>query len=128
MTTKFKKGKYYIGDPCYVISDKEWNSFCNASFDTNDSVIPWKDGITWAHGTHEGDGTYYDQDKREYGVDSGLIGCTPFEYYTKLNYSIEKLESLGQIVQFDKPFTCEYNDGIYTIGHIVIDTSGENND
>lgn len=28
-------GRYFIGDPCYVIADSDWIEFCDLSFDKN---------------------------------------------------------------------------------------------
>ena len=28
-------GKYFIGDPCYVIADKKWKDFCDKMLDEN---------------------------------------------------------------------------------------------
>lgn len=116
----FEKGKYYIGDLCYVLTD--WDAFCDLTIKDKECLhgkFPWKDGKFWTHGTAYGDGTYLDQDGHEYGVDAGLIGCIPFEYCDK---GVESIDSLGRIVEFDKPFSCDYEDGVFTIGHIVIDT------
>ena len=130
--TKFKAGKYYIGDLCYVIPYEpvdEWEEFCNLTMDEDtgkclDGEFPWKGGKLWCNRTFYGDGVYNDQDDHQYGVDAGLIGCIPFELCTERNET--KMKRLGRVVEFDKPFTCAYNEGVFKIGHILIDTSFEN--
>ena len=125
MSIKFKAGKYYIGDLCYVIPDNEWSKVCDLIFPSEKPVYgfhPWKTGKLWDHGTAYGDGSYTDQEGHEYGVDSGGIGCIPIEYCDE---SVKRMNTLGRIVEFDKPFTCDYENGVFYIGHIVINTEDE---
>jgi hypothetical protein len=119
-------GKYYVGDLCYVIA--EWNDFCDATLipgcDIRQGYMPWKGQQLWSHTTAYGDGTYYDESGREYGVDAGLIGVLPVELITKTDYLDENgnVPDLGQIIEFDKPFECEYVGGMFVIGDVSIDT------
>jgi len=132
MKTKFKAGKYYIGDLCYVIPHKpidEWKKFCRLTIKGGECLngeFPWKGGTLWKHGTAYGDGIYVDQDGHEYGVDAGLIGCIPLKLIDEQNET--ELKRLGNVVKFTKAFTCDYKDGVFTIGHIVIDTDPEDED
>lgn len=78
--------RWYIGDPCYVVTEEEWGSetFLPSS---SPSEIPLEDGTT-VHAsvvyTAMGDGWYQllDEDGEELGymgVDSGTIGVLPAE-------------------------------------------------
>lgn len=122
----FKAGKYYIGDPCYVISDDNWSAFCDKLFSLsqlNDSAggnFDFFGSSVFAASTMWGDGEYEDQDGNSYGVDAGLLGCVPFEL-SKL--SEEMASHLGRVITFDQPFTVERNaSGTFYFGHIVIHT------
>ena len=61
---------YYLGDPCYVIPDAEWDDFCNTM---NSEGIPFN---------YKGEecvviGTGGDGDFDGLSVDAGIIGCIP---------------------------------------------------
>ena len=66
---------------------------------------------------------YYDNDDNEYGVDSGRIGCYPL---TKDQIK-EVDDNLGNVVEFEHNFTCEYDEetGIMRFDTIFIDTKPE---
>jgi len=121
--TKFPPGKYYVGDLCYVISDAGWDDFCKMTITDGGNVLDgyfkWKSKFLWTHGTAYGDGCFLDQNGDEYSVDAGLIGVLPFELIDKHEYDIT---DLGNVLEFFTPFTCDYDDGIFIIGHLKIDT------
>jgi hypothetical protein len=81
-TKMMKAGKYYIGDLCYVMHD-QWDEFCDITIDDRvckEGEFRLKNGTNFAtYGTQYGDGTFYDQNKYEYGVDAGLLGCIRVE-------------------------------------------------
>lgn len=120
----FAPGAYYIGDLCYVIPDHEkWiKEFCMISMD----VTQTSDGVPFAmFSTAYGDGSYKDNLGREYGVDSGTIGCIPVnsltnEEYNAFNHTL--IQNLGHMEYFDKPFEASNDGGIIRFGNIVIDT------
>ncbi len=121
--TNFPAGKYYIGDLCYAIADDGWDDFCKLTITDDGNVLDgyfkWKTKFLWTHGTAYGDGCFLDQKGHEYSVDAGLIGVLPFDLIDKHEYD---LNDLGNIVTFAHPFTCDYDDGIFIIGHLKIDT------
>jgi hypothetical protein len=94
----------------------------NASFRGDYGTIAMDpDGPTWwaAHGTRWGDGCYWDNDGREYGVDAGLLGVVPVAYAEP-----NALNGL-HLVTFDRPFSITYSEedeGTVSIGHIDIKT------
>lgn len=105
-------GTYYVGDLCYVMHD-EWDEVCELTADPVnhsrciDGEFTLKDGRRFAcYSTMYGDGAYYDQEGREYGVDAGLIGCILLSDIDRQNMSNDICG--GNIVKFDHPF---YTDG-----------------
>lgn len=123
----FAPGAYYIGDLCYVIPDhKKWvREFCN----NIDGVSQISTGEPFAmFSTAYGDGNYRDNIGREYGVDSGTIGCIAVNALTKGEYIAfnKTLDlKLGHMEYFDKPFEVSNDGGILRFGNIVIDTLNE---
>lgn len=99
-------GKYYVGDLCYVMTDKEWDTFCSITIKGNeclDGEFEMPDGRKFAtYGTAWGDGEYKDQYGNRYCVDAGLIGCIRMEDIRAEKY--ENIESLGAVHTFDTDF------------------------
>lgn len=125
---KFKPGKYYVGDPCYVIADARWNEVCTQLFadgeDKERSEITL-DGITfWMHCTAHGDGGYTDGDGNEYGVDSGTIGIVPLELISNMSEAIR----LGHIHEFGFEIEPSYEDGVFNIGPVEINTDPQDDE
>jgi len=111
-------GRYYIGDPCYSFNDHAtWLKVLGASeyFD-----LPYEqDGLTAiAFNTAYGDGTYLDQDGREYPVDAGMIGLVP------VDMADCKPTGVYELI-FTEPQKCYAEGGTLHFGEIVIKT-GEN--
>lgn len=132
MATTYKSyivpsGKYWLGDPCYVIKDSHWLKFCNEySFgDTESNTYINLDETTkvLAFSTYHGDGCYLDQHGNSYPVDAGMIGLVPWEYTQKFTEkdSTEYL-SLSNVVEFTEDTLCFTADGILTFGNYIIDT------
>jgi hypothetical protein len=124
----FQAGTYFVGDPSLVI--KEWPEFCDLLFKDKDKdkkpfkggEITWQGSKVWLHRTAYGDGGYYDNSRHRYSVDSGLLGIVPQDKITKKN---PYLHVVGNTVEFAKPFHCEYLNGTFAIGHIVVFTGDE---
>jgi len=124
-------GRYYIGDLCYVMNDDEWSECVDLFFPPNEQGFPGgaegefvlKDGRRFASfGTAYGDGTYRSNLNTFHSVDSGSIGCIRVEDIRANKY--EDIESLGAIVEFDKPFEVENCDqGLLIFGHVEIETA-----
>jgi len=118
-----KAGKYYIGDLCYVMHG-EWDEFCNLTI-VGDKVLDGEfnlaDGRKFATFTTQwGDGTYQDQQGREYHVDAGLIGCIALENIDLTNP--ENSITGGQVVEFVQPFSTWSAGGEIRFGTVLIDT------
>ena len=120
---KLKPGKYFVGDPCYVKpNDHYWLDFCDSTeyFE--------RDGVTIASaGTAFGDGIYNDQEGRSYCVDSGLIGATSLDHITDKDV-LNHLDDLGVVADFSEPFEVISDGGVIQVGHIRIDTIGDDED
>ena len=127
-----RPGTYYVGDLCYVMHP-QWKEVCDLMFATDgngvlDGEFNLANGVRFAvHSTAYGDGTYYDEQDRQYPVDAGLIGCIRVEDVYDPMWYLEGVHT----VEFDKPFQIVYNDGRISFvtkdGNIVveIDTADE---
>lgn len=118
-------GKYYLCDPCYVISNADdWVGFLE-SCATEDSAgfsghyEALSDGTkVLAFATKHGDGNYHDQHGNSFSVDSGLLGLIPCSY----SPGYEGIERTGAQAEFTEDTLCFTRDGILTFGNHVIDT------
>jgi hypothetical protein len=126
-TSRLPAGTYYVGDLCYVVRDDEWSDFCEDMFPDDDSmrcgIFETAEGVNYANfGTKYGDGCYGDRQLREYSVDSGTIGCIPV--CALKEFDAEKIERLGNIVEFPTAFEVGYDEptGTITFGHVDIVT------
>lgn len=139
-------GKYWIGDPCYMLDEtrgydwgklldqtryfglypdvEEWYKKPYASDQGGEFVI--NGHKMYAHSTQYGDGGYYDQHGHDYGVDAGLLSIIPIELIGDLNEP--DVARLGHIHDMPEPFTCHYDNGTIYFGHIVIPTGDEDDD
>jgi hypothetical protein len=123
-------GVYVICDLCYVMTDDEWDQYCDLTIDylqclEGEFTLP--DGRRFAtYRTAWGDGVYGDQFGKDYCVDSGSIGCILLYDIRAKNY--DDIEKLGAIVTFNDDFETRGclrgrdSDGEIHIGHIRIDT------
>ena len=121
-----RPGTYLVGDLCYVMHP-QWKEVCNLMFATGDnSVLDGEfnlaNGVRFAlHSTAYGDGTYQDQEGRDYPVDAGLIGCIRVEDVYDPEWYLEGMNT----VVFDKQFELVYNDGIisfvYADGDVALE-------
>mgnify|MGYP006268650629 CR=1 FL=1 len=117
------KGKYWIGDLCYVL-EKDWDEVCSLLFSKKNEMksgeFELSNGVKFAlYGTAWGDGMYQDQNGNSYGVDAGVIGCVKVEDLLRIG---ESTSSLGNIHDFKEDFTTGYDEGTIYFGDIRIDT------
>lgn len=132
-------GRYFIGDPCYVINniskdrDEVWDRYCNYIFkfpESNVFVDPVMNVTIVAEGTAYGDGLY-DGKHRKYGVDAGLLGVATVAHCTE--EELKRLEKLGFLYDFVHGPVVSETAGIITIydGEVEIehiDTIGDDDD
>ena len=113
-------GRYYVGDPCYVINER-WHEYLDCWYEDE----PFDGHPVAMFHTQYGDGVYRGSDGYGYSVDAGLIGVVPDAL---IEYPCEgqtPIDLLGSIVDFEEPFTCtRTGNGTLKFGHITIETGG----
>lgn len=119
-----KAGTYYVGDLCYVMHEV-WNEFCDITIPENvclDGEFTLKDGRKFAtYGTEYGDGVYYDNSGREYGVDAGLIGCI---LLSDIDLGvIENDIKGGNVIEFKEDFETYEDCGSIVFGDVYVETN-----
>ena len=128
----FPPGKYYIGDPCYVINGEDWEQLgaetgwfgCEEGTLENgyvDGIFKFKGATCFTHGTAYGDGTYYGGN-HEFSVDAGLLSIIPYSAITG-EEELREAEHLGAVIEFHDNFYVWYEDGKFYFGHIRINTN-----
>jgi len=122
---KLKRGKYYIGDPCYIF-DKSWDKILDDTDHFNDGKIVTLFGKECIAGsTAHGDGVYLDNYNREYAVDAGLVGAIPVcLIFVDKCYTLKEINKNKEmhIINFKEDFEVSIEDGVFYFGHIIIDT------
>ena len=122
-------GRYYVGDLCYVMTDKEWDEFCALTIVDNDCVqgeFTFADGRRFAtYGTRWGDGEYRSNINSKHSVDSGTIGCIRLNEINIEKLNEEEMEELGAIVNFDSDFVTRESDGLIIFGNVIINTDSD---
>ena len=129
-------GVYYIGDPCYVIDDDEWNDFLDIFWDVEDKIYEpdfiYKDRLLFCHGTRHGDGFFPVCNMPFSGstwldVDAGMLACLPIalvasDQISDLHYTPDN--GKGKLIMaFDKEFECGYDDGVFTFETMTVNTN-----
>jgi hypothetical protein len=119
-----KPGRYFIGDPCYVFSDPDWDKLTRKYFE---GLITFKGLDLFMCGTAHGDGAYPDKEfKYNFGVDSGTLGAVPEALWSVPE---SEFKEYGLIKEFTEPFVCNCEEGYFTFGDIVeIDTDDDDYD
>lgn len=127
-------GKYVLGDPCYSVPDKLWDSLLDSCgyFDVRDRgsnvgtiEVNDKTYSVLGFGTAYGDGSFKGSDGNEYCVDSGLIGLVPLEL-AEMKDDLKDCyldAGLVQIVEFTANTLCTNHDGDMVFGDITINTA-----
>lgn len=108
-----RPGTYLVGDLCYVMHP-QWNEVCDLTFASGsnyvlDGEFNLANGVRFTlHSTAYGDGTYQDQEGRDYPVDAGLIGCIRVEDVVDPEAWLAGV----QTVEFTRPFELTYLNGV----------------
>lgn len=132
----FPAGKYYIGDPCYVFSCESWSKLCDETdcFENGEDhphLFSHRGHKFFGASTAHGDGTFYDSDGYQYGVDAGMLGIVPLALVELEGESIEDIEKhkLGRIQEFKEDFEVGVNEShTFLFGDIIIDTDDDAED
>lgn len=121
MKVTLPAGKYFIGDPCYVISDENWEKLGASGFpDGENNVL---DASMFMAGTAYGDGEYTDGKYCRYPVDSGTLGAVPSSLIGKIEG-----RKLGFYGDYPNGLEIEYDGHGFTFGEIHIETEDEDDD
>lgn len=122
---KLKKGKYYVGDPCYLF-DKSWSKvLTETKYFQSEEIIKIFNKDCIVGNTADGDGSYFDNHGRKYYVDTGFIGVIPVSLIEVDNRtSLKEIDmSAGMhIITFEEDFNVSVFYGRFLFGDILIDT------
>ena len=103
-------GKFWVGDPCYVLSDDIYYGIWDDKYNFEDGIIDCGNGLSFlVHGTAYGDGSYQGTNGTEYGVDSGTLAIIPMDLIAKTDGV-----QFGS-VETSKTAWLDYNDGNFDI-------------
>jgi hypothetical protein len=112
--------KYWIGDPCYhtMFSTSQggshdlWLKLLNETdyFENCGQPVQFEGRRIAAHSTAHGDGVYFDDQSREYGVDSGALGFIEW-----LEGDPETIDGLHLIEFKSLPYIVYYAGGVIAI-------------
>lgn len=117
-------GSYWLGDPCYFVSDEDWDEILKTSeFFTYPSGTV-RGYTVYALGTMFGDGTYVGSDGFDYPVDAGVIGLVP----VGLAIKPDDKPPAGQLITTNLPTAFGYSNGSIYFGGYSINTSGKYED
>jgi hypothetical protein len=119
------RGRYYIGDLCYVFSRAEWVEVCNLTANglaVLSGEFTLSDGRRFAmYSTEYGDGVYYPENGGTCPVDSGTIGCIRIRDI-RPDKSRRPLDTVGVIVTFKRKFETRLDGTFIQFGHVLINT------
>lgn len=115
--------EYYMGDPCYVLSDKNYNALITALLAGSDTLKIYEHTIYFAYTAH-GDGVYPLVDRQgnevaNLGVDAGLLSLIPTALLASpVNNSGDDRGTtnlhLGHVQEIDGIFRAE--EGVFSFG------------
>ena len=124
------RGKYYLGDPSYVLDEDLYYEVLGDkhSFESGKYDLKNDDTYMVLHNTHNGDGTFYDTKKRKYKVESGMIGLVPNKLINE--DKLDSAKKMGKIYNFPSKVKFFYDAGIFYIksGHFIIQINTINED
>ena len=115
-------GEYWIGDPCYVISNDHWHDFIRA-IDEDTGNADYEGHRAAVYHTQFGDGSYADNRGRTYGVDSGQLAAVPVSLIKAHGRNHHRLDELGRRMNTHAPIMCrDDGSGILRFGNLTINT------
>ena len=119
-------GKYYIGDPGLAAREAVWNLIAKQLIGGEGGEVQVNGVPLFVHQTAFGDGIY-EAGGIYYSVDSGTLGALPHDLCDEklLKELLSGDAPDGRLVEFTEPFKCKCEKGVFTLGHIVIDTNDE---
>jgi hypothetical protein len=113
MEELFTQGKYYLGDPCFALSEYFHHEMWGENYQYKDGKfdLTLQNEYMIVHSTHYGDGTYVDTKNRKYKVESGTIALIPFTLIS----DVKKAQEYGQIFEFPEDGFFIYDGGQFVI-------------
>jgi hypothetical protein len=123
-SVKVPAGKYWLGDPCYVIEADDWSKVCEAFYaDENrgKSIVRVDLGngnLVVLCQTAWGDGEYRSSKNHVIPVDSGTIGLVSMAYDPEFKSNFD----LCSLVEFPLNPIIENQNGIMWFDTIRVDT------
>ena len=123
-------GRYFVGDPCYVIANDKWDTFLESGPFAGIDMIEFEGGFAGVADTMYGDGEYHIEGGYPPGplpVDAGLLGAVS-ENLIAQKYDVEELAELGIMVDFPSPFRVYREGSVVVIGHLRIETGDDEDD
>lgn len=119
-------GKYYIGDLCYVLNDKIYDTiYGGRGYEDGLYMKKYSNDFFFVAGTAYGDGSYRGSDGKSFGVDAGIIGICPAS-------CMDHDDGGGHTYTFLESVECKFRGGVFSFisgfNHLTIDTAGCNDD
>lgn len=122
MNQELESGKYFLGDPSFVLPDKLYTGIWENLYNYQNGKYSLNGYDFCVNNTHKGDGTYYDTRSRKYIIDSGVIGLVHYDLLEDINLC----KGRGHIFDFKHKISFIYDAGFFYIKsgkHIItIDT------
>ena len=126
MNETLELGKYYLGDPSNVLSEKIYIGILENIYQFNNGKLNINGIYIIIHNTHSGDGIFIDTRNRKYNIQSGLLGLIPLELIEDINLCKKD----GHVFNFKNKVNFIYDAGIFYIKsgkkYINIDTRNMN--
>ena len=133
MSYSLQPGYYWIGDPCYVLSEENYDELLKSVKDDG-LVLQKGENTSIALYTDHGDGEYdvlsslynnrvtFLSERVKLAVDSGLIAITSIELVEDIS---DYDEPVGIKVEVLEPISIYNLDGVLRFGSVIIDTNYE---
>ena len=104
--------EYYIGDPCYVLSDTDYAQLCEMIEQFGHGYLVVNGKRVWAQSTYYGDGVYALRDSLNHevaslAVDSGMLAAIPLELLR--DDTAEYVVNYGFTADLGVEFDCSYD-------------------
>jgi hypothetical protein len=123
MNEQLNPGKYFLGDPSFVLPDKIYTGLWGNLYNYNNGKFILNGFDFATHNTHYGNGIYVDTKNRLYEVESGFISLVNVDLIDKEGLFFSKK---GSIFTFDEKINFIYDAGFFHVKSgkkiITIDT------
>ena len=128
MNTVLPPGKYFVGDPCFGLSEFNHHNLWGEEYEYKNGRFDLKNNNKYfaVHNTHYGDGKFYDTKNRKYIIQTGMLSMVNLDLIDDINISKKN----GNIFEFLEKINFIYNAGIFYIksGKFIIEINTINED